>query len=101
MIAGVPVESSPHEQRVALVPAVVPTLIKAGLQVLVEPGAGEKAGFPDAAYQEQGARLAPDRNQLFSSADLVLQVQGLTPNSAAQSPDMEIVSRGPDRVGSS
>ena len=89
MIAGVPVESSPHEQRVALVPAVVPTLIKAGLQVLVEPGAGEKAGFPDAAYQEQGARLAPDRNQLFSSADLVLQVQGLTPNSAAQSPDME------------
>lgn len=89
MIAGVPVESSPHEQRVALVPAVVPTLIKAGLQVLVEPGAGEKAGFPDAAYQEQGARLAPDRNQLFSSADLLLQVQGLTPNSAAQSPDME------------
>ena len=49
MIAGVPVESSPHEQRVALVPAVVPTLIKAGLQVLVEPGAGEKAGFPDSA----------------------------------------------------
>ena len=89
MIAGVAVESSPHEQRVALVPAVVPTLIKVGLQVLVEPGAGEKAGFPDAAYQEQGARLAPDRNQLFSSADLLLQVQGLTPNSFAHSPDME------------
>ena len=51
MIVGVPVESYPHERRVALVPTVVPTLVKAGLEVLVEQGAGEKAGFPDAAYE--------------------------------------------------
>jgi NAD(P) transhydrogenase subunit alpha len=80
MIVGVPVESSAHERRVALVPAVVRTLVKAGLQVLVEKGAGENAGFPDAAYEEQGARLAPDRTQLFSLADVLLQVHGLSAN---------------------
>jgi len=80
MIVGVSVESYPDERRVALVPAVVRTLVKAGLQVLVEKGAGENAGFPDAAYEEQGARLAPDRTQLFSSADVLLQVHGLSAN---------------------
>src|SRR5437016_3337267 len=51
MVIGVPSESSPHEKRVALVPGVVPLLIKAGVKVLVERGAGETAGFPDAAYE--------------------------------------------------
>ncbi|MEE8201684.1 MAG: hypothetical protein V3R29_11005, partial [Candidatus Acidoferrales bacterium] len=80
MIVGVPVESYPNERRVALVPAVVPALTKAGLEVVVETGAGKKAGFPDAAYQQQGARLAADRAQLFSSADVLLQVHGLGGN---------------------
>lgn len=84
MIVGVPVESSAHERRVALVPAVVRTLVKAGLQVLVEKGAGENAGFPDAAYEEQGAHLAPDRTQLFSSADVLLQVHGLNANPGSE-----------------
>jgi len=84
MIVGVSVESYPDERRVALVPAVVRTLVKAGLQVLVEKGAGENAGFPDAAYEEQGARLAPDRSQLFSSADVLLQVHGLSPNPGSE-----------------
>lgn len=61
MIVGVPIESYPNERRVALVPAVIPILAKAGLEVLVQRGAGENAGFPDATYEEQGARLAPDR----------------------------------------
>jgi len=84
MIIGVPLESYQHERRVALVPKVVPTLVKAGLQVLVEKGAGENAGFPDAAYEEQGARLAPDRTQLFSSADVLLQVHGLSANPGSE-----------------
>jgi NAD(P) transhydrogenase subunit alpha len=83
MIVGVPIESYLHERRVALVPALVPTLTKAGLEVLVEKGAGEKAGFPDAAYQEQGARLVSDRTQLFASADVLLQVHGLSANPGA------------------
>jgi len=84
MIVGVSLESYSNERRVALVPAVVRTLVKAGLQVLVEKGAGENAGFPDAAYEEQGARLAPDRSQLFSSADVLLQVHGLSPNPGSE-----------------
>ena len=44
MIVGVPKESYPGEQRVALVPAVIPNLIKAGVEVIVESGAGEQAG---------------------------------------------------------
>ena len=50
MIVGVPQESHPNERRVALVPSFVSTLVKAGLEVLVQKGAGEKAGFQDSAY---------------------------------------------------
>lgn len=94
MIVGVPVESSPREQRVSLVPSLVRSLTKAGLEVLVEQGAGENAGFPDTAYKEQGARLASDRTQLFSSADVLLQVHGLGTNSKAGHPDLELLRSG-------
>ncbi len=94
MIVGVPVESQPQERRVSLVPAAVPTLAKAGLEVLVERGAGKNAGFPDAAYEEQGARLAQDRIQLFSSADVLLQVHGLGANSEAGHADLELLRSG-------
>jgi len=99
MIVGVPVESYPHERRVALVPAFVPTLAKAGLEVLVEQGAGENAGFPDAAYEEQGARLAPDRTQLFSSADFLVQVHGLGANPVIGHTDLELLRSGQVLVG--
>ena len=78
MIVGVPAEFYLDEQRVALVPAVVPTLTKEGLQVMVERGAGEKAGFHDAAYVERGAHLVPNRTELFSSSDIIVQAHRLT-----------------------
>ncbi len=77
MIVGVPKETSEGERRVALVPELVSRLSKAGLELLVENGAGVSAGFPDAAYQQQGASL--DSNFL-SRADIVLKVQ--PPNSS-------------------
>jgi len=49
MIIGVPRESYPGERRVALVPLVLATLAKAGLQAVVEAGAGVAAGYPDSA----------------------------------------------------
>ena len=55
MIVGVPRETYPGERRVALVPAVVPSLKKAGLDVLVQAGAGLQAGYPDVDYAEKGA----------------------------------------------
>jgi NAD(P) transhydrogenase subunit alpha len=55
MIVGVPRESYPGERRVALVPAVLANLAKAGMQVVIEAGAGAAAGYPDAEYLEKGA----------------------------------------------
>lgn len=75
MIVGVPAEVFPGERRVALVPGDIPALKKMGLEVLVETGAGDAAGFPDALYLEQGARLAPARAELFAAADVLLQVR--------------------------
>ncbi len=62
MIVGVPIDTYPSERRVALVPSVAADLAKAGLEVVVQRGAGEKAGFPDAAYQKVKARLPRNRN---------------------------------------
>src|SRR5580704_7051211 len=73
MIVGVPKESYPGERRVALVPAVMPALKKAGLDVLVQAGAGQPAGYLDAEYVEKGARLAKDRAEVFATADIVAQ----------------------------
>ena len=58
MIVGVPRESYPGERRVALVPGVIPGLLKAGLEVVVEAGAGAEAGYPDADYAAQGREVA-------------------------------------------
>ena len=66
MIVGVPKEILPGEQRVALVPMTVPILTKAGLEVVLEAGAGVGAGYPDAQYQEKGAKLLPDRAAVFA-----------------------------------
>jgi proton-translocating NAD(P)+ transhydrogenase subunit alpha len=72
MLVSVPKETLPGERRVALIPDLVSKLLKAGLQVLVQSGAGTAAGFLDTAYQEQGARLEAD---VFDQADVLLKVQ--------------------------
>ncbi len=74
MLVGVPREIFPGERRVALVPAVIPNLKKAGLEVVIEAGAGVEAGYPDAEYVAKGATVAPDRAEVFRSADIILQV---------------------------
>jgi NAD(P) transhydrogenase subunit alpha len=74
MIVGVPRESYPGERRVALVPSVVANLKKAGLDVVVEQNAGLEAGYPDAEYTAKGAKVVPDRAEVFRTADIVVQV---------------------------
>jgi proton-translocating NAD(P)+ transhydrogenase subunit alpha len=74
MIVGVPRETFPGERRVALVPAVIPTLAKAGLEVVVEASAGAQAGYLDADYAAKGAKIIPDRSEVFRVADIVTQV---------------------------
>ena len=74
MKIGVPRESYPGERRVALVPAVIPSLLKGGFEVLVEAGAGTEAAFPDAEYTAKGARILPGRAEVFDAAEIIVQV---------------------------
>ena len=71
MTIGVPLEPSPGERRVALVPASIAPLKKAGFDVIVEQGAGARAGFPDSLYEEKGARIAANRTEVFGADVLV------------------------------
>ena len=73
MIVGVPKEIYPKERRVALVPAVIPNLKKAGLDIVVEAGAGIGAGYPDSEYAEKGARVVASRAEIFQTADIIVQ----------------------------
>jgi NAD(P) transhydrogenase subunit alpha len=66
-------EDAPGERRVALVPETVPRLTAAGLEVLVEEGAGDAAWFPDSAYLAAGAAIAKTAD-LFAAADVILTV---------------------------
>ena len=75
MIVGVPKESYPGENRVALVPSSIPPLKKAGLEVFLESGAGVNAGFTDSAYQDKGAIIEETRAALFEKTDVLLQVR--------------------------
>jgi NAD(P) transhydrogenase subunit alpha len=84
MRIGVPKETLPGEARVALIPAGVGPLLKAGLQVAIEQSAGEAAGFPDDAYRAQGAAVV-SRAEVFQTADVLLQVRSMPPDPALRS----------------
>ena len=99
MVVGIPAETFPGERRVAAVPAVLPALVKAGLEVVVEPGAGAAAGFPDAGYADKGAALAADRAQVFAAADVVLQVRALGANPDAGRADLALMRAGQVVIG--
>jgi H+-translocating NAD(P) transhydrogenase subunit alpha len=66
-------ESAPGERRVALVPETVPRLSNAGLEVLVEQGAGDGAWFPDSTYTAAGATITTT-DSLYATADVILTV---------------------------
>ena len=99
MIVGVPKESYPGERRVALVPVAVPILVKAGFEVIIEAGAGEQAGYPDALYTEKGAKVVPDRAAVFSAADIVAQVLCYGSNDLTGKADLPMFRRGQALVG--
>jgi NAD(P) transhydrogenase subunit alpha len=99
VIVGVPKESYPGERRVALVPVVIPNLTKAGLEVVVESGAGEQAGYPDAAFVEKGARIVPDRAAVFGTADIVVQVLSYGSNDVTGKADLPLYRKGQVLVG--
>src|SRR5256712_1222507 len=75
MRIAVPKEIARGEGRVALTPEAAAALVKGGLEVLVETGAGEGAFHADAAFEKAGARIVPDASTLYGQADVVLKVQ--------------------------
>jgi len=99
MIVGVPREIYPGERRVALVPAVVPNLTKAGMQVVIEAGAGASAGYPDAEYVAKGARVAADRAEVFRPADVIVQVLCYGANDKTGQADVPLLRRDQALIG--
>ncbi|HXX15858.1 MAG TPA: Re/Si-specific NAD(P)(+) transhydrogenase subunit alpha [Candidatus Eremiobacteraceae bacterium] len=94
MIVGVPKEMYPKERRVALVPAVIPNLKKAGLEVVVERGAGLAAGYPDTEYVDKGARVIGSRAELFQAAEFIVQFLVHGANDKTGAADLPLMRKG-------
>src|ERR1017187_10024707 len=99
MIVGVPRETFPGERRVALVPAAIPNLTKAGLEVVIEAGAGVEAGYPDADYVAKGAQIVAERAEVFRTADIILQVLCHGSNDRTSHADLALLRRGQLLIG--
>jgi len=93
MIIGVPKETVPHERRVALIPAALAPLAKAGCSVVVETGAGADAGFPDHEYEDKGAQLL-DRGAVFAKADVIVAVNGPALHPTGGTADLALLRSG-------
>lgn len=74
MILAVPREKGEHERRVALIPDSVARLVKQGVEVHVESGAGEEAYFFDKSYEQAGAILVSNEETLWEQADILVKV---------------------------
>ena len=99
MIIGVPKERYPGDRRVALVPAVLPVLIKAGFEVHIQSGAGVEAGYTDSLYSDKGAKIVPDRAAVFAAADIVAQVLCYGANDITGKQDVPLYRRDQILVG--
>ena len=94
---GAPAQTLKGERRVALTPAVVPALLKLGARVVIEAGAGEPAGFQDAAYADRGASVGTREQALDADVLAAVRVVGGAP----ESPDLERLRQGQVVVGMS
>ena len=93
---GIVQETAAGETRVAMVPGVLPALRKAGLEVWIEAGAGQRAGYPDAEYAAQGARLAQRAEVLQAEVLLMVRAGGAGPLPEA---DLECLRAGQVLIG--
>lgn len=75
MRVGVPREIKIHEYRVGLTPMGAAELVQAGHEVFVETKAGDGVGFADDAYEAVGAKILPDADAVFKSAELIVKVK--------------------------
>jgi proton-translocating NAD(P)+ transhydrogenase subunit alpha len=97
MLVGVPTETYPGETRVALTPAALPPLEKIGIDVVLQSGAGEAAGFPNDSFTEKNGRVG-SRADVFD-AEVVVQVRTLGANPERGRDDLELFREGQVLVG--
>ena len=98
MIVGVAKETFPGERRVALVPAAIAPLAKAGIEVLIESLAGQAAGYLDQQYLDKGAKIVATRQEVFQ-ADVLLAVRTAGMNQQAGQADLALLRPGQVVIG--
>ena len=99
LTVGVVAESFPGERRVALAPSALPLLGKSGVEIIMEAGAGEAAGFPDGGYADKGVRIASGRAEVFASSQVVAQVRCLGANPDCGRADLPLLRPGQALIG--
>jgi NAD(P) transhydrogenase subunit alpha len=81
-----------------MVPGALSVLSKSGVEFLMESGAGAHAGFPDQEYADKGVRIA-SRQEVFDTADVLLQVRSPGANPEAAAADLALMRRGQTVIG--
>ena len=99
MLIGVPKEIATGERRVAIVPEVVPLLTRAGHRVVIERGAGQRAGFTDDAYKAVGADVVDTPEQIYSTAQMILKVQRPARAESSGEAELDMLVKGTVLIG--
>ena len=99
MLIGAPREIASGERRVAIVPEVVPLLTRAGHRVVVERGAGQRAGFTDDAYKAVGADIIDTPEQIYSTAQMILKVQRPARAESSGEAELDMLTKGAVLIG--
>ena len=92
-------ERRAHERRVAASPDSIKRMVAMGLEITAESGAGESAGFTDAAFAAAGASIVPDAGAALGDADIVLKVQRPLIGEDGQPGELRAIKRGAALIG--
>jgi NAD(P) transhydrogenase subunit alpha len=96
---AIPKEIRHGETRVAVIPSMVPLLLRDKHEVVVESGAGLASSFPDAEYEQAGARIVTDVTQLYAEADVILKVLPPQTQPATGRNEAELFRNGSTYIG--
>lgn len=94
MIVGIPKEITKDETRVAIIPSTVASLKKAGLEVIIEKGAGTTSYYSDSEYKEAGATIEKDTESVFGKSDILLKVRPFTENKKLNKHEADLIKEG-------
>ena len=99
MKVAVPKEIAPAERRVAATPRTVTKIVKAGIDVSVESGAGLQSSISDDDYRQAGAQIESDAESLLREADVVLKVQAPAANESTGKHEFDLIEQGTTLIG--